>query len=462
MSSEAATDLCRVTLIAGQRRLDVALPTSVPLAYLLPTLLRQAGEELADTGVSHGGWALQRLGGWPFDTGQSAAALGIQDGEVLYLRPRQQELPPPVFDDVVEAIGWTLAERTTRWNAATTKAAGLAATGFLLTVGIVTVLLAGPPWYAAASAAGLVSVLLIVGGGAMSRAFGDAAVGGLLGCASVPFALLAAMLGLLPQQAQLSGLGAAQLLAGASAALVAVVLAALAVGGAEPVFLGVGLVVVVAFVAGLAARFTSDAGTAALAIGLVFLINPVLPAVAYRLARLPAPFLPTTAEELRKADTTLAATRLSERSLVADRYVTALLAGSAVVYAAGGLFIWSQRGWSVPLLLALIACLAFLRMRLFTGRAQRIWLLAAGLLAAGEFVLAMAEHMGNRPVRAGLTVLVLVLAFALAAVAARPERSASPPRARMLDIFEVVVGIGTIPVILDILGVYGYIRSLFG
>src|SRR6185369_575132 len=102
MSADAAADLCRVTVVGTRGRFDVAIPASMPLAYLLPTLLRQANDigrsasspaedALAESGVSHGGWVLQRLGGWPFDTGQSAAELGIADGEVLYLRPRRDE-----------------------------------------------------------------------------------------------------------------------------------------------------------------------------------------------------------------------------------------------------------------------------------------------------------------------------------------------------------------------------------
>ena len=40
--------LARVTISAPQRRVDVALPEQVPLAELLPEVLRHAGEGLAD------------------------------------------------------------------------------------------------------------------------------------------------------------------------------------------------------------------------------------------------------------------------------------------------------------------------------------------------------------------------------------------------------------------------------
>ena len=42
--------LARVTISAPSRRIDVALPEHVPLAELLPEVLRHAGEGLADDG----------------------------------------------------------------------------------------------------------------------------------------------------------------------------------------------------------------------------------------------------------------------------------------------------------------------------------------------------------------------------------------------------------------------------
>jgi type VII secretion integral membrane protein EccD len=460
LSTDAA-DLCRVTLVATRGRFDVALPATMPLAYLLPTLLRQAGEELPDAGVGHGGWALQRLGGWPFDTGQSASALGIQDGEVLYLRPRRQELPPPVFDDVVEAIGWTLAERTQRWSPAATRVAALIGTGALLAIGAVVLLLAGPPWPVPAAVAGLVAALLVLSAGAVSRALGNAAAAALLGCAAVPYALLAGLLGLLGRD-PLGAVTGPALVTGASIGLIALVLAIAAVGGGEPVFLAAGLVAVVVFVAGLVAGHTSVAGVAAVAVGLVFLIGPAMPATAYRLARLPAPFLPATAEDLRRASTTLPGARLSERSLVADRYVTALLAGAAVVIAGAAPLLAAAPGWAPSTLAGSAALLALLRTRLFTGRAQRIWLLGAALSATGSFAVFVSTHLAARSARAGLTVALLLAALVVVGVAVRPERPGSPPRARLLDILEIVVAVATIPLVLSVLGVYSYVRSIAG
>lgn len=461
MSGEVAPDLCRVTLIAERGRFDVALPSAIPLAYLLPTLLRQAGEDLPDAGVGHGGWALQRFGSWPFDTGKSASALGIRDGEVLYLRPRRKELPSPVFDDVVEAIGWSLAERTARWTPAATRAAGLVATGALLGLAAGLLLLAGPPWRIAAAVAGLGTVLLLVAAAAASRALGNAPAAVLLACAAGPFAFLTGLFGLLGTDPLNRAAGPA-MIGGGSLALIALLLGFAAVGGGEPAFLAAGLVAAVLFVSGLVAGHTSPAGVAAVAIGLVFVLGPLIPGVAYRLARLPAPFLPTGAEDLRRGTTTMPGARLSERSLVADRYVTALLAGGALVIAGGTPFLAAAHGWAPRTLAGVAALLALLRTRLFSGRAQRVWLLGAALAGTVACVSVFAAHLADRTARAGISVLAVVAALLVVGVAIRPERPPSPPRARALDILEIVVAVATIPLVLSVLGVYSYVRSLAG
>ena len=112
MATKTATGgLSRITIVAPRTRMDLALPSDVPLADLLPTLLRYAGEDLADEGVRHGGWALSRLGGAPLDGGRTAAQLGVRDGEVLYFNPRSAAAPEIVFDDVVDAVATATNQR---------------------------------------------------------------------------------------------------------------------------------------------------------------------------------------------------------------------------------------------------------------------------------------------------------------------------------------------------------------
>ena len=127
--------LARVTISAPQRRVDVALPEHVPLAELLPEVLRHAGEGLADDGEKHGGWVLRRTDGVALATSQGLFPQGVRDGEVLHLVPAHNEWPELEYDDVVEAIAEGARRRGSAWTPASTRTATLVAAGVLLLIG---------------------------------------------------------------------------------------------------------------------------------------------------------------------------------------------------------------------------------------------------------------------------------------------------------------------------------------
>ena len=54
---EGGSGFCRVQVAAPTTRVDLALPTAVPLAALLPTIVGHAEQDLA----SPQGWVLSRL-----------------------------------------------------------------------------------------------------------------------------------------------------------------------------------------------------------------------------------------------------------------------------------------------------------------------------------------------------------------------------------------------------------------
>ncbi|MGH3672298.1 MAG: EsaB/YukD family protein, partial [Pseudonocardiaceae bacterium] len=92
-----------MTLVAPRTRIDLALPSDVAVANLLPMLLTMAGEASLDGGSKHGGWCLAKLDGEAIDPDRSLGSLGVVDGDLLALRRRSDTPPPPLFDDVVEA-----------------------------------------------------------------------------------------------------------------------------------------------------------------------------------------------------------------------------------------------------------------------------------------------------------------------------------------------------------------------
>ena len=76
MSQTTGPDLCRVTIVGPARRLDISVPSDMPFAELLPIVLHHAGADLANKGLAHGGWVLQRLDEAPFDPSGTPGAGG--------------------------------------------------------------------------------------------------------------------------------------------------------------------------------------------------------------------------------------------------------------------------------------------------------------------------------------------------------------------------------------------------
>src|SRR5215203_2404216 len=136
MSSVPAptSGLARVTIRAPRRRLDLAIPHQVPLAELLPEVLRRAGEGAG------GGWLLRRGDGASLIGETALAHQGVRDGDVLYLVPRQLAWPEPAYDDVIEEIAEGARANGSLWGTAATRVFALAGVGLVLLAGLAALL----------------------------------------------------------------------------------------------------------------------------------------------------------------------------------------------------------------------------------------------------------------------------------------------------------------------------------
>ncbi|WP_369266200.1 EsaB/YukD family protein, partial [Streptomyces harbinensis] len=122
MNSTAATGFCRVTVAAPDSRIDVALPEDLPLADLYAQILQLTGQAPAEGAPV--GYHLLRRDGSVLDGARTLAAQRVLDGEVLVLRPVADALPPPVHDDVSEAVADAVTHDRALWHDQRLRTAG--------------------------------------------------------------------------------------------------------------------------------------------------------------------------------------------------------------------------------------------------------------------------------------------------------------------------------------------------
>ncbi|MFE9870064.1 type VII secretion integral membrane protein EccD [Micromonospora sp. NPDC005686] len=463
MATKTATGgLSRITIVAPRTRMDLALPSDVPLADLLPTLLRYAGEDLADEGVRHGGWALSRLGGQPFDGGRTAAQLGVRDGEVLYFNPRAATAPEIVFDDVVDAVATSTTQRAGAWQVGTTRVFAVLLAASALAGGAVATLLTGPPQLPGAAAAFVVAVALLVGAAVLSRAAGDSRTGAVLALAGIGYAGVGGLL-VLAGDRTLGELAGPHVLLAGTAVVVFGAIGALAVGDRLPLFLGaVGVGGAVGLGAVLSLAFGIDAAASAAVVATIaFGALPALPMLAYRLARLPVPSIPTGPDDLKTDTESVDGPSVLRNSERADGFLTGLL-WTVSLLVLGGEVVLAEDGRLPAVLLCLVlALLSLLRARPFLSRAQRTPVLLAGTAGLG-LVAAATFAAGSLAVRLGLilgglaVVAVISLVYGLTVAGKR----ISPVWGRTLDIIEILLIIALVPLTFWVCGAYGWIVNL--
>jgi type VII secretion integral membrane protein EccD len=454
--------LCHVTIVAPRRRVDLALPADVPLPHVLPGLLRAVGEAGGDAAGSPG-WVLQRLGGTPFDLGQTLASLGVLDGELLYLRPREFTLPPALYDDVADVVASGVKESTGKWEGRHTKAMGTGAAAVMLALGAPALVLSGSAPLGVTVVAGMLAVLLIGVSAALSRAVGDSSAGALIGYAALPYAFLAGLYGLV-SGSTLAGLGAPHLLAALTCtALVATIGGTLVADGVSG-FLGTAIAGVTGAIAAAVVMVTGvpAAGAAAMTVTILISLSPLIPSLSFRIARVPLPALPVNAEELRADNQRLDSDGVITRTAQASRYATGMVTGIALVAIGTLAFLVTTPSWMAISMAVVLSLVLLLRARVFHGLGQRLWLLCAGL--GGLMGVGIALSAGAGTVAAAAVVMgVLWLAMLVVGLGVwLPSGRLSPFWGRAGEIVDVILLIALFPLALGVLEVYTWIRGLAG
>lgn len=451
--------MCRLVVCGPDRQIELAVPTGVLVADLLPALLHHLGEELADTGLPHGGWVLQRLGQPPLDEDASVADLDLRDGEVVHVRPRADQIPPIAFDDLIDGVATGIRSRAGLWRPEMAGWAARGALAVLLGLGVVTVALPGPalPRTVAAGAAALGCLLAAF---AAARAAGERSAGLIAAVAGIAFATLA---GVLAPGGTLTA-GGPQLLAGAVVGAAAACLAMGALGWNGPLFTGVLAAALLTAIGGAAATFLPlDAGEAGAIVAVTATIAVVgVPMAAFRLARQRLTPLPTDPEHLQQEIDPEPSAGVLAGAAATDTFMTALYAGLAVPAAAALALLALRDGWAGATLVALIALVRLLSARAMTSAWHRLAQAVPAL--AGPAVLAGHTLAGLAPGTRLLLLAALPVAGFLLVLAGRvlPGRRLMPYWARIGDLVQTAATLALLPMLLAVLDVYAYARALGG
>ncbi|MDT7790305.1 MAG: hypothetical protein QOF58_8724 [Pseudonocardiales bacterium] len=470
--TSAQAELCRITVFGPAGRADLAVPVSIPVAGLLPVLLKHTTDpnDHIVAGVEVTGersWVLQRLGEPPLDPEGTPESLEWLEGDTFYVRPAANPLPELAFDDISDGMAVALSRQKDRWKPEFSR-------WLFLTLGV--------------GATAVLAVLAAGAGSTLTAALTTAVIGLLLAGTSVPvsrklddqpLALVFAVPGLvhlaLAGAFSSDGVAAAFDLKQSSVALGGLTLAVSSVAllGASTlwapklpvvplgVLIGAGLAAFLGMRAFLDMELhpASAAGVYSV-IALAVLIG--VPKLVIRMARLRGPQLPRTAEELQSDIDPLDAEMIITRTRNADRYLTSFMVTAALVFTFSYPVLFKAEGWAPTTLGILVTISALVRSGGFLNAWQRIALVAAGLMGVVQLLLVFGGDLtfGWRVVVLS-AVLVTLIALVLA-VLRPPTRRLVPLWVQRAQWVESLVAAATIPVLLQILGVYAWARGLAG
>ena len=323
----------------------------------------------------------------------------------------------------------------------------------------------GPPWVLPSIAAAGVAVLLLVAAIAVSRAGGDPGAGATIGYLALPYGFLAGLLAP-ARSAQLTHLGSQELLAGFAALVLVAAIAGAAVSDGLPVFFGVGGAALLGAIGTAIASFGTHhgaAGPAAVTVAVALALTPLIPAVTFRMARVTLPPVPRNADDLRRDSLMVDGKKVLDRTTVADRFVTGVVAGIGLVAIGAEIALALGNGLITHLMCAAVACVLLLRARVFRGRAQRLWLMVPGFGGLTLLAVVASVHVNQLLMLAiALAPLLVGAAIVIGVGLWLPDHRPSPFWGRAADIIEMLLIVSLVPLALAVAGVFGHVRGLAG
>lgn len=486
------------------RQIDITVPDDLEVRRLVPVITdlflgdtdggsREPGDGGADTDAGAARErALVRVGGERLLPHRGLAANGVYDGDLLLLVDAERPLPPPLFDDLAEALADDSIRTARAWSPSRRPALLFAGTAATTTAIAVTIRrwadpsTPGLPLLALGILLAVLAVVVARGAGETGRALALAALPPLAvgAAASVPGVwsqdpatplLVGCTVGGVAASLAATFLGSRGI--SASALLAAAVLAGgIAAGIALAVPLGGGVGRIGAATAAIAVVGLTAAPRAVIAIAGIDL--PRVPAVGGELALLDDADSPTDA--LSSPDEATAPATVAHRSrdaagrmhdVTAGWYggcaalgLVGVLALGAAVAPAGLELTTPTPGIPAPpapavLALACVVTLTlFLRSRHVEDAAPAALLLAAAAVPAPAAVAAVT--LGSPALTPYATAALAVLVGAALALALAPRRHpVGPGWRRAGELIEAVLTASVLPLTLAALGVFSLVRA---
>jgi type VII secretion integral membrane protein EccD len=459
-------DLCRVTVVGPDRKVDLAVPSRTTVAALLPLLVRQTTNtgRHAAADVPAGAWVLQRLGGESFEPSGTPQSLDWLDGEQLYLRPAEDPLPELDFDDLAEGVATVVNRRSDRWQPEYRHTLFIVLS-IVAMAAIAGVLTDRGPVLPQVAGAGAISVVFFAFAMVFAR---DGGVAMLFGLGSAGFAALAAASAV---DGDPEGIVVSQASAAAAAIAVAAVSGVLVLAQrtvaralpARPVMTALTLAAVLGGVLALQAGLgMTPQRAAAVGAALVFALIVAAPKLAVKFARLRGPQLPKTGAEMAFDIEPSPSDVVRDRANDADGYLTVVMVASGVALPALFHFVMQAPGWSGWSLVLTLASALLLRARAFRGLWQRIGLVTAGTVGC---LMVIARFSATLPPGGRLALLggLVALLIPLVAAALRPwPRRLLPFWEYVATVLDVATGVAVLPFLAQVLDGYAWARGLFG
>jgi len=450
----AGVEMCRLTVQTPDRRCDVALPTAASIGELLPLVIDEPRD-----GVEQPAWVLQRLGGPALDPGATPESLGLYDGATLYVSPAEMPIPEAEFDDVSVGVAEIIRARSDQWKPEFSRylllVAALVATGALVAIAVAARSHPLDVLWCAVSAAGLAAWAVIA-----QRVFADRVTALVCGFAAGAAGALTGLALANPKAGLLTLDHRSIALLGVCTFVPALAVAAIA---RLPIAL-FGTVAAWAAAGALGAVLTTSfrwEAAQSVSVLAVFLFATGARGVrtVLRFARLRAPLLPRTAQELQQDIEPDTQTVVAQRSGRVVAYLNILFITTALLTDVASVLLTRQVGWIGWTLALVLSSAVLLRSAAVTLVWQRAPLALAGLLGVAVVVVSRTSGAGASARVLVLLGILLGSAGLYAASRLMPGRRMLPVWGQLADLVEMWTAVALVPLLLQLFHVYAHIRS---